>query len=138
MAQYEYLDHTADIAIRAWGESPAAALAAMTEGLLALIYEGRPVASRETRCVSAGGDAPDERIVNYFNELLFLIEGERWLPRGVEDIAAGPDRIEALLSGEPFDPARHALAGEIKAATYHDFSLREAEGRWELRMVFDG
>lgn len=137
MAQYEYLDHTADIAIRAWGESLPAVLSAMTEGLLDLVYEGRPVAAREERRVSAGGETCDERIVNYFNELLFQIEAERWLPRGVKDIVLVRDRVEALLAGEPFDPARHALAGEIKAATYHGFSLRRAEGRWELQMVFD-
>ena len=137
MAQYEYLDHTADIAIRAWGDSLPAALAAMAEGVLDLMGEGCSVAAREERRVSARGEAADERIVNYFNELLFVIEAERWLPCAVKAIAAGEERIEALLAGEPFDPARHAFSGGIKAATYHDFALRETDGRWELRMVFD-
>jgi SHS2 domain-containing protein len=135
--QYEYLDHTADVRIRAWGESMPAVLAAMVEGVLALINEGNLVAAREERCITARGEFQDECIVNFFNELLFQIEGERWLPRGVMNIVYAPDRIEAVLVGEPFDPDRHALASELKAATYHEFSVRETGGEWELRMVFD-
>ncbi len=137
MAQYEYLDHTADIAIRARGESAAAALGALVEGVLALLNEGNPVAAREERRVSACGDAPDECIVNFVNEILFQIEGERWVPCRARDIAYAPDRIEAVLLGEPFDPERHVIATEIKAATYHQFRLREQAGACEIQVVFD-
>ncbi len=137
MARYEYLDHTADIEIRARGESMPAVLAAMAEGLLALINEDNPVAAREERRVSACGELPDERVVDFFNEILFQIEGERWIPCAVKEMACGPECIDAVLAGEPYDPGRHVLASEIKAATYHEFLLREAGGQWELRMVFD-
>jgi SHS2 domain-containing protein len=39
--------------------------------------------------------------------------------------------------GEASDPARRALAREIKAVTYHQAWVREEDGAWRAQVIFD-
>ena len=52
-------------------------------------------------------------------------------------IQPGDCRVTGLELGEPIDPARHRLAREVKAVTYHQAWVREADGLWRAQVVFD-
>ena len=41
------------------------------------------------------------------------------------------------LLGKRFDPDRYEFRQEIKAVTYHELSVRSADGRWLARIIFD-
>ncbi|MGZ3608142.1 MAG: archease [Syntrophales bacterium] len=41
------------------------------------------------------------------------------------------------MAGEPFDPAKHTINTEIKAVTYHQAAVKEAQGMWTGRVIFD-
>jgi SHS2 domain-containing protein len=47
------------------------------------------------------------------------------------------DRVEGWGLGEPLDPARHKVSGEIKAPTYHMLQLSEENGTWVAQVIFD-
>ncbi|NLE75301.1 MAG: archease [Chloroflexi bacterium] len=48
-------------------------------------------------------------------------------------VCLSPERLQAEVWGE----GGHRPRREIKAATYHDLSLRQTEGRWQGTVVFD-
>ena len=148
MTRYRYLDHTADVGIVAWGRDVSEVITAATQGLLDLIAGEAPRAGGEERWIAGtaedvGGEPCcgrpcDEAVVAYFNELLFVIDVEHWLPGNVAEVRWTEGRVEVRLRGEPFDPERHELNGEVKAATYHQFHLVPAgEKGWELQVIFD-
>ena len=134
---FRYLDHTADVGIVAWGASTSETLTAATEGLLALMFEGSCVNAREERWIVSEGDEVDECVVNYFNELLFVVEGERWIPERLVEIRFLGHGIEARFVGEAYDPERHRFASLVKAATYHQFGLSETDEGCEVQIIFD-
>jgi len=45
--------------------------------------------------------------------------------------------LEADVSGEVFDPARHTIFTEIKAVTFHDLQLERDERGWKVEIIFD-
>jgi SHS2 domain-containing protein len=45
--------------------------------------------------------------------------------------------FSASALGEAFDPGKHRVEVEIKAATYHELTLKQEEGRWMARVIFD-
>ena len=45
--------------------------------------------------------------------------------------------LEADVSGEIFDPARHTIFTEIKAVTFHDLQLERDESGWKAQIIFD-
>ncbi|MFM8893617.1 MAG: archease [Planctomycetia bacterium] len=45
--------------------------------------------------------------------------------------------MRALAHGERYDPARHTLAHEIKAVTWHELSVRHAPTGWDASIFVD-
>ena len=45
--------------------------------------------------------------------------------------------MNAVLSGEEFDPERHESRLLIKAATYHRLKVEKSNDTWQIDVVFD-
>jgi SHS2 domain-containing protein len=47
------------------------------------------------------------------------------------------EALAARLDGEEFNPERHERNLLIKAATYHQLSITQANGLWRAEVIFD-
>ena len=45
--------------------------------------------------------------------------------------------LTATVRGEPFDPARHVLAHEVKAITYHELKVVRDGDQWLAEVIVD-
>ena len=54
-----------------------------------------------------------------------------------EVVTLSEQHLEADVSGEIFDPARHTIFTEIKAVTFHDLQLERYERGWKAQIIFD-
>jgi SHS2 domain-containing protein len=97
----------------------------------------RRVRPSEERAVSASGTDPPALAVAYLSELLLLHETEGFVAREIRARPVGdpPTALVASVSGERFDPARHAARTGVKAATLHGLELDFARGR--ARVIVD-
>ena len=138
---YEYLEHQADIGIRAWGADYAQALAEAVRALAALMVKPEGVHPKVELTASAQARSRELLAVELLNEALSLL--------GVEDLAladVGPVEVsgeeghwqaEVVLRGEPIDPDRHHLGTEVKAATYSGLRLTEEPSRTTIQCRLD-
>lgn len=137
MESFEILDHTADVGVRAWGRGPGETLRNCCVGMLSLMYDPNRVQKRERREISAtAGDWPG-LLVSFLQEVLFLVEAEGW---AIGDLAVEEIKehsVKAKLWGEPLDPERHSVQGEIKAPTYHMIKFEKANDHWTAQVYFD-
>jgi len=95
-----------------------------------------PQADRDSRLIVASGFDDEERLVGLLNELLHLIQYERWLPVRVDDLELDGDRVQARLAGLSGGARMPRLIREVKAATYHDLHITRGKV-WSVRIVFD-
>jgi tRNA nucleotidyltransferase (CCA-adding enzyme) len=138
---YEYLDHTADIAIRAVGttleqafsEGAAAMLAAMAD--LSRVEDRRSFAIRCT--------APDIPFlfVEWLNELLYQGQANDVLLKEahvthLEHADAGWT-LRGTACGEPLDLQRHETYTEVKAATLSGLDYRREGEQHVIQCVLD-
>ncbi len=137
MGTWKLLDHTADLALEAWGSTPEEALQALCSGLLAQITDPHAVEPRERVEIRAEGMDRAEALVGFLGEILYRINARGWMFRRVEVAHAGEHEIRGAAWGEPYDPGRHPFALEVKAATYHELLLRPEGRGWHVRVVFD-
>ncbi len=137
VAGYEYFDVAADVGVRAWGATLAGAFAEVARGVLALTIAPEEVVERDRREVRAQGETPETLLVNWVNECLYVHEIEGFATRRVEVTALRPDFVHGLLLGEEIDPGRHRAGSVVKAATYHQVSVREAPEGAEVRLIVD-
>ena len=72
----------------------------------------------------------------FLNELLYLWDVERFIPKTIAIIRDGVN-IKAILRGEILDEHRHTIMGAVKAVTYHQFSIRKEEEMLKATFIVD-
>jgi SHS2 domain-containing protein len=136
-AGWEHFDVEADVGIRAWGPTRAAAFEQATLGTFALIVTPDDVLARDAREVRAQGDSPERLLVNWINECLYVHEIEGFVAREVVLSVATDRMVAGTLRGEDIDGTRHRLGTIVKAATMHQIAVEESGNRHEVRLIVD-
>jgi SHS2 domain-containing protein len=134
---YRIFDHTADLGVEITGASQEEVYTGAAGALFDLLTDLPSVRESEERTLAVEGEGPDDLLVNFLRELLYSWNGEGFLMKRCKVLEAAPGRLKVLLQGETYDPARHRIRMEIKAATYHQASIRQTATGWVGRVVFD-
>ena len=135
-ARWEHFPHDADVGIRGFGATAAAAFEQAAHALTAVITNAtvNPESAVEVTC-----EAPDLELlfVEWLNAIIYEMAVRHMLfGRFSVKIAGG--RLDGTLWGEPVDVARHAPACEPKGATYTALRVsRDAEGGWSAACIVD-
>ena len=136
-AGWEHFEVEADVGVRGWGDTRAAAFAQTTLGVFALLVEPAEVDAREQREVRAQADGPESLLVAWIDECLYVHDIEGFVVREVEMTVCSDTLAHGLLRGEPIDPARHHLGTVVKGATYHTVAIGVRDGVHEARIIVD-
>jgi SHS2 domain-containing protein len=138
---YQYLDHTADLGIRASGNTLEQAFEQGAQAMLDAIADV-PSPSPQLVC-QISSSAPDipALFCEWLNELLYQADVHRalWQNARVTHLEqTGSEwKLQGVAYGEPLDGAHHTLHTEVKAATYAGLSYRRSEGQHILECVLD-
>ena len=137
MAEYEILEHTADIGLRAWGASPGELFRNAARAMMAIATDPETLSGLEERQLEIRGTDYPDLMVNWLSEVLYLFDTNQFASRDfrVDDIAA--DRLRATLIGERREPERHAWELIIKAVTYHQLKIEQQNRRWKAEVFLD-
>jgi SHS2 domain-containing protein len=78
-------------------------------------------------------------LMRFLNELVYLRDAESLLlyPERILVTHDGHARLEGELAGERIDPARHALATDVKAATAHGLRVSPTAEGWTAAVTLD-
>lgn len=139
-AGYVFLEHTADVGLRAWGPTPSAAFAAVARGMYAITLGRDPAdasGTKATYTVSVSGATWADLLVNWLAELLFQFSVEGLVGQAFDFSACAPPRCSAQVTGCILDDEDEVGGGEIKAVTYHRLAVEVQPDRTTLRVIFD-
>ena len=136
-AGWEHFEVEADVGVRAWGPSRAAAVAQLTLGVFSLIAAPDTIQVRERREVRAQAEGPEALLVTWIDECLYVHEIEGFVVHAVEMTVCTDTLAHGYLQGEPVDLARHRIGSVVKGATYHQTALTERDGVHEARLIVD-
>ena len=134
---WEHFHHEADIGVRGYGDSPAAAFEGAALALTAVITDPDTVDCREQVTIEC--EAPDLELllVDWLNALVYEMATRRMLFQQFS-VKLDGCRLHASACGEPIDIARHQPAAEVKGATYTQLDVHEVRpGTWRAQCVVD-
>jgi SHS2 domain-containing protein len=134
---YDYFDVAADVGVKAWGPTLAAAFAQAGLGVFALMVEPASVDARESKEVSAQGETAEALLVNWLNECLYVHDIEGFVVSRIEFALFEGKRVHSLLWGEDLDLTRHRVGTVVKAATFHELRIGQVDDGWEVRVILD-
>ncbi|MBI5086653.1 MAG: archease [Acidobacteria bacterium] len=137
MPGYEILAHTADTGFRAYADTLEQLFIQAAHALVEVALDPQDVVAFEPREITAIGADDGERLVNWLNEVLYLLDGDRWVPARFEGVWIEGETVVGRVLGEARDDARHPPRMVVKAATYHQLRIGEQNGVWEAEVYLD-
>ena len=134
---YRQLTHTADLAWRLWGKDLPELFDNAGRALSATLTDRRYLRRRATRKVRLTAGDREALLVDWLNHLLYLFDIDGFLGRDFQVESLTPESLEATVTGESFDPARHPSLTGVKAATYHQLEIVPVIDGWQATVVLD-
>ncbi|MBW2621749.1 MAG: archease [Deltaproteobacteria bacterium] len=137
MPRYRLIDHTADLTVYFYGQSPEEVFINAGQVMFELMLDGRPDGTKEERRLEITGVDREDVLVQWLSELLFLYAGRNQALFGVEIKTLSLTGMKARLELVSFDPEIMGVKTEIKAVTYHQAEFKPTESGWRARVTFD-
>ena len=140
MKRYEYLEHTGDIGIRAYGGTLEELFINAAQGLLETIADLGTVGTTTETEIEVSAESLEDLMVAWLDELNFRHEVEEIFFRRVEirEISEAPSRLVAIAYGEPVDFTKHVVYTEVKSITYHQLIVEQTpDDQWMAQVIFD-
>ncbi|NIQ97317.1 MAG: archease [Desulfuromonadales bacterium] len=135
---YNLIEHTADIGLEARADTLPGLFVAAGCGLREVLSASEEATPDQTISVTLEAGDCGELLVNWLNEILFLLESRHLFPVDflIDSVDAG--HLEARVHGFAFDTDTAALDREVKAATYHQLRVEMCDdGTWYARVYLD-
>jgi SHS2 domain-containing protein len=134
---FEILEHTADIGFQASGQTLAELFQESALALQSVVLEPAQAASQVTYPIAASGDELESLLVNWLNEVLYYLDGERVVFREFQIDRISEIEVTGKGLGEPRDSQRHRPRLIVKGITYHLLEVRRDEQGWWSRVFLD-
>ena len=135
--QYELIEHTADVGIKAYGKELSECFEHAAKGMFDLITDCSIIDEKGVYQIEMNADDCEQLLVDFLGELLFL-QGSRNLVFGYFDVTLDIEKcvLSAVIKGEEFDLSKHKYGMEIKAVTYHMLEVH-SENPFFVKILFD-
>lgn len=130
---FEEIEHTADIAIRVWGQDLAKLFANAAYGMASQLTDASDVPVTTEKAIALDADDVEILLVEWLSELLYLGETENLVFVTFDFSTVTLQRLRAVVGGGPL-VERHA---HIKAVTFSELDVRRTEDGYETVIVFD-
>ena len=132
LSGYEEVEHTADIALRVWGEDFFTLLRQSAKGMYELmgILENPGQPMKVIFTIDHG--SAEMQLVDFLNEVLYIVENQAGYYDSFTFINTR-DGIDVHASGYKIISYQR----NIKAVTFHDLEVIETKTRFETTITFD-
>ncbi|MDB4349622.1 archease [Omnitrophica bacterium] len=137
MKPYDIVEHTADIGIRAYGETLGELFVNAARGLFDIIadLEGLKVSTSIKIKLEAAN--AEELLVAWLDELIYNFYTKNIIFSEFKINDLSETEISAEAFGRHIGNKKSRLKTEVKAATYHGLKIEEKNKRYEVQIIFD-
>lgn len=133
--RFEFIEHTADIGIIAYGKDLKEAFANAAYGLFSIMADLESVGETISYNVEVTADDIEALLFEWLNELIYIFDAKGLILKRFDITEFSDLSLKAVCYGEKYDPARHKVKLGVKAATYHMLQVDRVKN--QLQVIFD-
>jgi SHS2 domain-containing protein len=122
MKRYTFLEHTADVLFRAYGNDLSELFENSAEALESVMIDLKSVEQKDVKRVNLSSDTYENLLFDWLTEILVLFEVDSFAIRKFY-VKIIDKSLNAECSGERIDKREHKLKLEVKAVTYHNLEI---------------
>jgi SHS2 domain-containing protein len=140
MKRYEFLEHTADVAVRAYGGSLKELFTSSALAMFSVLVskkKNRPAPALKEVIIKIEEEELEDLLKCWLDELLFYFSSQRLILRRIKALVIKDHLLEANVLLEVFGEDYFEGANEIKAVTYHELKVEKIRNRWQANIIFD-
>ena len=137
MKQFEIIDISGDVGIKAFGRSLKEVFKNSAIGMYSLITDLEGVKGEKTISISVESNSLEGLLVSWLNELIFQFDAYNFIGKDIVILEMSDRKLKANVKGEEFDTERHERKLLIKAATYHRLKIEKVGDILEADIIFD-
>ena len=134
---YEIIDHTADIAIKAYGKNLAEAFENAAKGMFDIITDKSEIESVGQYVIELEAPDLEQLLVDWLSDLLFINTSQNLVFGFFKvELDEKKKKLSAKIFGEKYNISKHKVGVEIKAVTYHMLEVRNKRP-YHVQILFD-
>jgi SHS2 domain-containing protein len=140
MKRFEFIEHTADVAVRVYGGSLKELFTSAALAMFAVLVakkKNKPEASLVQISVEKKAEALEDLLKAWLDELLFCYSAHGYVLRRIKTLSVEEEEVRATVLMDRFDPGHYEAKDEIKAVTYHGLKVENIRNRWQAYILFD-
>ena len=130
--RFIFLDHTADIKFRAFGETMNKVIENCVEAIAEYMSD-RKIKPIKGKKIDVKGEDNESLLYNFLDEIIYLIDAENFVASKANVTLRGYN-LHAELYGD--DSSKYNLK-QIKSATYAEMYIKQKPNGWEAQVVLD-
>ena len=140
LQQFEIIEHTADIGMKAFGRTRKELFCNAAYGMCSIIAKKKKDAEKSKSKyykIELSSANQEELLVNWLSELLSLIDIYSIIFTQIEITKLSHTKIQAKATAEKITAAKYELNLEIKAVTYHELKIEKSKNYLQAQVFFD-
>ncbi|MCC6015922.1 MAG: archease [Desulfurococcaceae archaeon] len=142
---FEFLEHTADILVRAYGKTLEEALSNIAKGMFEIMTDTSKVEPRIELDIHVCGYDTENLIYRWLEELLYYHDAYNYVlskfdVKAIKEELINSERylcLYAKVYGEEFHREKHEPRTVVKAVTYHQMRIGKMDNIIFIDVVFD-
>ena len=116
--RYELIDHTADMMVKAYGDTLEECFANAAYALFDQTVDLSNIGTDEEISIRVSGMDDEDRLYSFLAEMLFIEDCDNLILKEF-DVSFEDDDVVCVARGETLDRGKHRIRSEVKAITYH-------------------
>jgi len=134
MERYILVDHTADMMVKAFGETLEECFGNAAYALFDQTVDLSGIGTSEEIDIRVSGIDDEDRLYSFLSEMLFIEDADNLILKEF-DVRFEDEDVICHAKGETLDRTRHRIKSEVKAVTYHMMEI-DREGP-SVTVLFD-
>lgn len=144
MEEYRELEHTADVGLLVNGKRREELFINSVKGLFHLISPELKVANTPNvfpekfhpAVIELTASTQEELLVCWLNEFIYKFFVKSQFPKTIRITKLADENLRAEVDFSKYSKALK-INIEVKAATYHDISIKRVDNKYQVRVIFD-
>lgn len=130
--KYEYLPHTADAKIRAYGKTREEQFTNAALAVINIMFDPEKIKPKIEKKISVEGNDEKQLLCNWLQQFLILLDTESFILHSIKKISIKTDkkkaeqklRLNAVVTGDKYSDKYETL-GSVKAVTYNHMEIKD-------------
>ena len=137
--RYEYLKHTADLKVKAYGKTLEEAFANVAIGGFDFLTPTSKVQKKVEKKISITAKRVESLLYDFLEELLFLLDTDSFMINSFRDMKIKQEKdsfsLECTALGDNYK--NYHVKGDIKAITYSEMEIKKENDGFIVIVVLD-